>query len=25
MKDRYDIFGNLPDVIEDGWIKMFKI
>ena len=21
MKDRYDIFGGLPDVIEDEWIK----
>lgn len=21
MKDRYDIFGGLPDVIEDDWIK----
>ena len=20
MKDRYDIFGTLPDVIEDDWI-----
>lgn len=20
MKDRYDIFGSLPDVIEDDWI-----
>ena len=20
MKDRYDIFGGLPDTIEDGWI-----
>ena len=21
MKDRYDIFGTLPDVIEDDWIE----
>jgi ERCC4-related helicase len=21
MKDRYDIFGGLPDTIEDGWIE----
>ncbi|MEO0074300.1 MAG: phospholipase D-like domain-containing anti-phage protein, partial [candidate division WOR-3 bacterium] len=21
MKDRYDIFGNLPDTIEDDWIE----
>lgn len=21
MKDRYDIFGSLPDVIEDEWIE----
>ncbi len=21
MKNRYDIFGNLPDVIEDDWIQ----
>ena len=20
MRDRYDLFGQLPDVIEDGWI-----
>jgi superfamily II DNA/RNA helicase len=20
MKDRYDLFGSLPDTIEDGWI-----
>jgi hypothetical protein len=20
MRDRYDIFGNLPDVIDDDWI-----
>lgn len=21
MKDRYDLFGGLPDVIEDDWIE----
>jgi len=21
MKDRYDIFGSLPDTIEDDWIE----
>ena len=21
MKDRFDIFGGLPDVIEDEWIE----
>ena len=21
MKDRYGIFGNLPDTIEDDWIE----
>jgi hypothetical protein len=21
MKDRYDIFGGLPDTIEDDWIE----
>jgi len=21
MKDRYDIFGGLPDTIEDEWIE----
>jgi hypothetical protein len=21
MKDRYDLFGSLPDTIEDGWIE----
>jgi hypothetical protein len=21
MKDRYDIFGSLPDTIEDTWIE----
>ena len=21
MKDRYDIFGGLPDIIEDDWIE----
>jgi hypothetical protein len=21
MKDRYDIFGSLPDTIEDEWIE----
>jgi hypothetical protein len=21
MKDRFDLFGSLPDTIEDGWIE----
>ena len=21
MKDRYDVFGSLPDTIEDDWIE----
>lgn len=24
MKDRYDIFGGLPDTIEDDWIESIE-
>jgi hypothetical protein len=24
MKDRYDIFGGLPDTIEDDWIERIE-
>ena len=25
MKDRYDIFGGLPDTIEDDWIQSVEM
>ena len=25
MKDRYDIFGGLPDTIEDEWIENIEM